>query len=180
MTPINHIRFVQAATLAAIVAVCLGPTAALGRPAPRPVPDAFERYVAVHPYGRGVIDAGEAPDIFERYVKSHHALSTVVVDGRSPDTLDAADTAQRQISDGRSPDTLDAAQSVQVQVPDGRSPDTRDATETVQPVEIVTSGGFNWSDAGIGAATGGGLILLMGASLVLLLWAHRRHDVQAT
>jgi len=196
MTPINHIRLVQAAMLAAIVAVFVGPNSAFGKPMPRAVPDAFERYAAAHPYGQGVIDTSQAPDVFERYVKSHGSTSAVVldgrspdtrdaayntqfqvIDGRSPDTLDAADTAQLQITDGRSPDTLDAAQNAQLQVLDGRSPDTRDAAETIQPVEIVTSGSFDWSDAGIGAATGAGLILLMGASMLLLV---RRHNVQAT
>jgi hypothetical protein len=226
MTPINYIRLVQAAMLAAIVALFVGPNPAFGKPTPHLQPDAFERYVAAHPYGQGVIDTSQAPDAFERYVKSHGSTSTVVLDGRSPDTrdaaqgrldaqgtlqtakpvaarntsgayntqfqvfdgrspdtLDAADTAQLQISDGRSPDTLDAAQNAQnaqLQVLDGRSPDTRDAAQAIQPVEIVNSGSFHWSDAGIGAATGAGLILLLGASMLLLMRTVRRHNVQAT
>jgi len=202
MTPIKYIRLVQAAMLAAIVALFVGPNPAFGKPTPHLQPDAFERYVAAHPYGQGVIDTSQAPDAFERYVKSHGSTSTVVldgrspdtrdaahntqfqvIDGRSPDTLDAADTAQLQITDGRSPDTLDAAQNAQnaqLQVLDGRSPDTRDAAQAILPVEIVNSGSFDWSDAGIGAATGAGLILLLGASMLLLMRTVRRHNVQAT
>lgn len=180
MNPIHHIRFLQAAMLAAIVAACVGPNAAIGGSMPRPAPDAFERYVAAHPYGSGVIDTSQAPDVFERYVKSHGPTPTVVVDGRSPDTRDAPYGTHFQVIDGRSPDTVDAARNAQLQVLDGRSPDTSDAAGAIQPVEIVTSRGFNWSDAGIGAATGGGLILLMGGSMLLLLRTHRRHDVQAT
>jgi hypothetical protein len=109
--------------------------------------------------------------------------STVVLDGRSPDTRDAAYNTQFQVIDGRSPDTLDAAQNAQtaqLQVLDGRSPDTLDAAQTVQPIELTTSSGFDWSDAGIGAASGAGLLLLLGVSMLLLLRTHRRHDVQAT
>lgn len=157
MNPIHHSKLAQAATLAAIVAVFVGPSSAFGTPTPRAVPDAFERHV-----------------------KSTDSTSTVVLDGRSPDTLDAAQTAQLQISDGRSPDTLDAAQNAQLQVLDGRSPDTRDAAQTIQPIEIVASGSFSWSDAGIGAVTGAGMILLLAASLLLLTRMIRRHNVQAT
>ena len=75
MTPINHIRLVQAAMLAAIVAVFVGPNPAFGKPMPRAVPDAFERYAAAHPYGQGIIDTSQAPDVFERYVTSHGSTS---------------------------------------------------------------------------------------------------------
>jgi hypothetical protein len=160
MNRIDNVRLVQAALLAAIVTVCVVPNAALGEAMPRPVPDAFERFVAAHPYGSDIIDADQAPDVFERYVKSHASPSTVVVDGRSPDTRDAA-------------------QSARFEVMNDRSPDTGEAGATIQRVGSVTSGGFNWRDAGIGAATGGGLILLMGASTLLLLRTHRRHHVQA-
>ena len=97
MTPINHIRLVQAAMLAALVAVFVGPNSAFGKPMPPAVPDAFERYAAAHPYGQGVIDTSQAPDVFERYVKSHGSTSTVVLDGRSPDTRDAAYNTQFQV-----------------------------------------------------------------------------------
>ncbi len=180
MTLTNHIRLGRAAMLAAIIAVFVGPNPAFGKAMPGPVPDAFERYVAAHPYGQGVIDTSQAPDAFERYVRSHSSTSAAPLDGRSSDTRDAADTAQLQITDGRSPDTLDAARNAQLEVLDGRSPDTRDAARTIQPVEIVTFGRFDWSDAGIGAAGGAGLILLLGMSMLLLRRMVRRHNIQAT
>src|SRR5262249_3266559 len=204
MFPNHLIRLTQAAMLAAVVAVFV-PNLAQGKSITRPIPDAFERYAAAHPYGQGVIDTSQAPDVFDRYVKSHSQGSTVVLDGRSPDTRDAAYTAQLQVIDGRSPDTMDAAQNAQstqlqvldgrspdtldaaqngqngqLQVLDGRSPDTLDAAQTVQPIEFTSSSGFSWSDAGIGAASGARLILLLGVSMFLVLWTHRRHDVQAT
>jgi hypothetical protein len=180
MFPTHLIRLTQAAMLAAVVAVFI-PTIASGKPLA--APDAFERYVAAHPYGQGVIDTSQAPDIIDRYVKSHGSQSTVVLDGRSPDTLDAAYNTQFQVSDGRSPDTLDAAQNAQgsqLQILDGRSPDTIDAAQTTQPVELVSSSGFDWSDAGIGAASGAGALLLMAVFMLGLVRMVRRHNVQAT
>ncbi len=176
MTPSNYIKLVQAAMLAAIVAVFVGPNTAFGKPMPHLQPDAFERSVKSHGSTSTVVLDGRSRDTRDAAYNTQFQ----VIDGRSPDTLDAAETAQLQISDGRSPDTLDATQNGQLQVLDGRSPDTRDAAQTVQPVEIVTSGSFDWSDAGIGAASGAGLILLMGASMLLLARIVRRHNVQAT
>lgn len=184
MSPTNLIRFTQAVVLAAIVAA-LAPALALGNSnSGKAAPDWFERYAAAHPYGQ-----------------------SVPIDGRSPDTLDAALAASSQsyaspgfierndaahfgsvtstgpaplVTDGRSPDTRDAADTAQLQVVDGRSPDTLDAAQTAQPIELVSSRGFDWSDAGIGAAMGAALILVMGTSLLILLRGHRRHHVQAT
>jgi hypothetical protein len=82
-------------------------------------------------------------------------------------------------ADGRSPDTRDAADAAQLQVVDGRSPDTLDAAQAVQPIELVSSSGFDWSDAGIGAGLGAAAITLLGASL-LFVFTHRRDRVQAT
>jgi hypothetical protein len=79
--------------------------------------------------------------------------------------------------DGRSPDTLDAAQASQPQVADGRSPDTRDAAQAVQPIELVTPGGFDWRDAGIGAAMTAMITLLAGS---ILLLTRKRNRVQTT
>jgi len=182
MFPNHLIRLTQAAMLAAVVAVFV-PNLAQGKPLTTAIPDAFERYAAAHPYGQGVIDTSKAPDVFDRYVKSHSQGSTVVLDGRSPDTRDAAYVTHLQVIDGRSPDTLDAAQnaqSEQLQVLDGRSPDTLDAAQTVQPVERTSPSGFSWSDAEIGAASGAGLILLLGVSMLMVVRTSRRHDVQAT
>ncbi len=99
------------------------------------------------------------------------------VDGRSPDTKDAAALVHAQtvaLSDGRSPDTRDAAAIAHATQPavDGRSPDTRDAaivahTAPVPSVIVVGNGGFNWTDAGIGAAGGVAIALLSGGALLL-------------
>jgi hypothetical protein len=42
----------------------------------------------------------------------------------------------------------------------------------VQEVEVVTSDGFDWADAGVGAGTAAGLVLLAAATATGL--AHRR------
>ena len=83
-------------------------------------------------------------------------------DGRSPDTKDAAAAHASQSR------TTAAALTARV---DGRSPDTQDAAAaahaTPSPVIIVGSTGFDWTDAGIGAATGLGLAVVLGAGLAL-------------
>ncbi len=102
-----------------------------------------------------------------------------VVDGRSPDTKDAASLAHAQNvtpSDGRSPDTKDAAAIAHAPQPtlDLRSPDTRDAAiaahaaPAAPSVIVVGSSGFNWTDAGIGAAGGFAIALLSAGALMLL------------
>jgi len=77
------------------------------------------------------------------------------------------------VVDGRSPDTLDAAAAT-ARITDGRSPDTLDATRTPQPIEVVTTGGFDWSDAGIGAGFGAGVLALV-AGAALVLTSRRQH-----
>jgi hypothetical protein len=108
------------------------------------------------------------------------ALAT---DFRSPDTRDAA-AAVHSVAvpvDLRSPDTRDAAWTIGASQPvvlpvDLRSPDTRDValgrgpSSSFEPVQItvVRPGGFNWSDAGIGAGAGAGVVLLLiGTSLLV-------------
>jgi hypothetical protein len=94
-------------------------------------------------------------------------------DGRSPDTKDAAYLAHL---DGRSPDTIDAAAAAHATANqpaiDRRSPDTRDAAAAAHarqapPIVIVGNSGFDWTDAGIGAAGGFALALLLGAAFLL-------------
>jgi len=163
------------------VAVAM-PAAALGSTgATKAPPDWIERYAAAQV--KSFSFPPENPDWIERYALAHrHPVLTTMVDGRSPDTLDAASAAQQrqqQIMDGRSPDTMDAATATQQgeqQITDGRSPDTRDAAAAVQPIEIVTSGAFHWSDAGIGAGVGAGLLALSGM-LAVSISAHRRSRV---
>ena len=112
--------------------------------------------------------------------------ATVAFDGASPDRLDAYYAAQASratefsspgSSDARlfanaPPDRLDAyraTQASQVTGSNGRlftdaPPDRLDAYRATQlgatPVVNVTSGGFDWSDAGIGFAGAVGLALL--------------------
>jgi hypothetical protein len=69
-------------------------------------------------------------------------------------------SAFASVRDGRSPDTLEAAAAaheVAVSI-DGRSPDTRDAALVAHaflPSAVsVSRGGFDWTDAGIGALGG--------------------------
>ena len=102
-------------------------------------------------------------------------------DLRSPDARDARTEPVTQVAqDLRSPDARDAAQAAKVEVAqDLRSPDARDAGRT--PVEVPTpvveirevpSSGFDWGDAGIGAA--GILALLSIAGGLTLMSTSRR------
>jgi hypothetical protein len=103
---------------------------------------------------------------------------------RSPDTRDAALAVHGVTApvDLRSPDTRDASSQIGAGRPalavDLRSPDTRDVAGGGSPatnsepvhITVVRPGGFNWSDAGIGAGAGAGLILLVvGTSLLVRL-----------
>jgi hypothetical protein len=84
-------------------------------------------------------------------------------DGRSPDTKDAALAAQKLRH------LAGHVRGAQRAVLDGRSPDTRDAAAatrtTTSPVIIVSANSFDWTDAGIGAAAGFGLVAMLGAGL---------------
>ena len=93
-------------------------------------------------------------------------------DGRSPDTKDAAYLAHL---DGRSPDTIDAAAQAHATQPvvDLRSPDTRDAAVAAHAtapasIVVVSNGRFDWTDAGIGAAGGFAIALLLAGAMFLL------------
>jgi hypothetical protein len=95
-------------------------------------------------------------------------------DLRSPDARNGATWAQMsQAQDLRSPDARDTtswAEMSRVQAP--RAP------QVVSVGTTPSSSGFQWADAGIGAA---GLLVLMslGASAVLLLGRHRRRRGRA-
>ena len=108
-----------------------------------------------------------------------------VTDGRSPDTKDAAATARMVFAttaDLRSPDTRDAAVAAHSEPAtpvDLRSPDTRDAAllaHSPGPTVVVASGsqGFDWTDAGIGAAGGFAIALIVAGMLVLVRLGSRR------
>jgi hypothetical protein len=87
-------------------------------------------------------------------------------DLRMPDTRDAAEQAQRR-QDLRMPDTRDWAE--------GRGPDT---APVVEFVEVREPQGFDWADAGLGAAAGIGLVLI-GAGTALTAARVRRRSVEA-
>ena len=108
-------------------------------------------------------------------------------DLRSPDTRDAA-AGVVVTQDLRSPDARDAATLPQRGVEsviarqDLRSPDARDAARDIRPVSVpVTpvvgdgSDGFEWGDAGIGAAGMLGLVALLGGVVLLGVQRRRRH-----
>jgi len=151
-------RTAQMLALAAVVAVLCAPAVALGGSTKvAATPDWLERYANAHPY-----NATQTPDLIERYAAAHPF----------------GDAPASTLADGRSPDTLDAAAGAAVKMIDGRSPDTLDAAQTVQPIEIVSAGGFDWLDAGIGAGLGAALLALLGACVIALA-SHRRQRVRA-
>ena len=106
-------------------------------------------------------------------------------DLRSPDARDAGRPAEtRQYSDLRSPDARDAAQAGQV-TQDLRSPDARDAGRP--PVEVPTpvveirevpGNGFDWGDAGIGAAGLLALLSITGGVTLMALGRRRRRGAE--
>ena len=94
-------------------------------------------------------------------------------DQPSPGALDAGATAVSsrslipkagsQSQDLRSPDARDAARGTEI----GTAP-------SIKIVRVGASGGFDWGDAGIGAGTLGGLLLVaLGGGLLV---AHRRQQ----
>jgi hypothetical protein len=60
------------------------------------------------------------------------------------------------------------------------SPDTQDAAKgrglgpTIEVVAVAAPSGFDWVDAGIGAASGLGASLIVTGGLILVLKRHRR------
>src|SRR5829696_8653058 len=102
--------------------------------------------------------------------------ATAMVDQPSPPS-----PAGHAYQDLRSPDARDAALSAETQVSqDLRSPDARDAgrvsTPAQPPLLEIREGpenGFDWGDAGIGAA-GILAIVTIAAGLMLLVGARRR------
>ena len=107
-------------------------------------------------------------------------------DQLSPDARDAATgySSSTQVRpDPRSPDARDAATGYSPAVGvDLRSPDARDAARNaspaqqfrVVPVVSKSSHGFEWGDAGIGAA--GMLAVVLAVSGFGVLAAHRRRE----
>jgi uncharacterized iron-regulated membrane protein len=105
-------------------------------------------------------------------------------DLRSPDAREAAATARQQsYQDLRSPDARDVASAPDTQVAqDLRSPDARAAGRP--PVHVATpiveihpepGTGFDWGDAGIGAA-GMFALFSIAAGLALVVGSRRRRE----
>ena len=119
-------------------------------------------------------------------------------DLRSPDAKDAAREAGTAVEPGqdlRSPDAVDAAGHRGLYEPQGKyvldrdfgSPDAADAARDLPPVQIpapvvqvrdLPSDGFDWGDAGIGAAGMLGLFSIAAGSALLLTTRKRRRGVQ--
>jgi hypothetical protein len=112
----------------------------------------------------------------------------------SPDALDAARRSADRGAyvlnrDYGSPDALDAARrsadrGAYVLNRDYGSPDALDAARNLPPVQTtvleprhVSSGGFDWGDAGIGAAGMLAVFSIAGGSALLLTGRRRRHGI---
>jgi uncharacterized iron-regulated membrane protein len=162
--------------IAALVAVCAVPgTASAWQTTGTPDQQAGE--VAPPPSSIAVSAADEYQDL------------------RSPDAKDAAVQAEatQQGQDLRSPDATDAAahrgiyenEKPYVLTRDYGSPDTADLARGVQPVDIQApvvevhepSTGFDWGDAGIGAAGMLALFSIAAGSALLLVSRRRREDL---
>jgi hypothetical protein len=149
-------RRTQLITTAALVAVCAVPATA-----------------AAH-YGQSP-GSSETPDA------AATAEEQIYQDLRSPDARDAKTEPVTQVAqDLRSPDARDAKTEPVTQVAqDLRSPDARDAglpespaPDTVVDITEAPTSGFDWGDAGIGAA--GLLAMLSIAGGVALMVTTRR------
>ena len=114
----------------------------------------------------------------------------------TPTPSSIARSAGDEYQDLRSPDATDAAAHRGIYAPDGGSyalnrdygsPDAVDAARDLPSVQIPTpvvevrgapSGGFDWGDAGIGAAGMLALFSIAGGSALLLTGRKRRREVQ--
>ena len=114
-------------------------------------------------------------------------VTQVAQDLRSPDARDAKTEPVTQVAqDLRSPDARDAAQAAKVEVAqDLRSPDARDAglpesptPDTVVEIREVPGNGFDWGDAGIGAAGLLALLSIAGGLTLMVTTRRRRHGAE--
>jgi hypothetical protein len=111
---------------------------------------------------------------------SHHITRGIAVAIAFTVAMTPAAVAQQDL---RMPDTRDAAAKAE-QRQDLRLPDTRDwaegrGTDTapiVEFVEVSRPSGFDWEDAGLGAAAGVGLVLI-GAGTAMTAARLRRRSV---
>jgi hypothetical protein len=158
------LRLSHILTTAALVAVCAAPASAA----------TFEQIHSDSPKSQG-----------QAYVLNR--------DYGSPDRIDAASKSQGQayVLDRNygSPDALDAARQpaergTYVLNRDYGSPDAADAARNLPPVQTavleprdVSSGGFDWGDAGIGAAGMLALFSIAGGAALLLTGRRRGHGI---
>jgi hypothetical protein len=100
----------------------------------------------------------------------------------SPDTQDAARAGQPvSPTDMIAPDTQEAAKAGRPGAPtDMSSPDTQDAAKgrglgpTIEVVTVAAPSGFDWIDAGIGAASGLRASLIAAGALLVVQRRRRR------
>jgi hypothetical protein len=184
-------------TSAALLAISVVPSSAFAMP-DQPVPPSSVTQDLRSPDARdAAIQAAEtqqvaqdlrSPDARDAATQAAKPTPQVARDLRSPDARDAAIQAAKptpQVAqDLRSPDARDAATQAVKPTPqvaqDLRSPDARDVGRVSPPVQQpvveireVPSNGFDWGDAGIGAA---GILAMfsIAAGLTLLLGSRRR------
>jgi len=114
-------------------------------------------------------------------------VTQVAQDLRSPDAKDAKTEPVTQVAqDLRSPDARDAAHAAKVEIAqDLRSPDARDAglpeaptPDTVVEIREVPGNGFDWGDAGIGAAGILALLSIAGGVTLMVSTRRRRHGTE--
>jgi len=188
-------------TAGVLTALCVAPGAAVAMP-DHPVPpssiaqsegQAYQdlrspdaRDAATRPTEPQVAQDLRSPDARDAALQAAETPQ-VAQDLRSPDARDAALQAAEtpQVAqDLRSPDARDAAVQAAESTPqvaqDLRSPDARDAgrvsppvTQPVVEIREVPSNGFDWGDAGIGAA-GILAMLSIAAGFTLLVGSRRR------
>jgi hypothetical protein len=173
-------RRTQFITTAALVAACAVPATAAAQGQDLRSPDTRDAAVA-------------AARLHEYMYSSDPASAAVRTQGqapqdlRSPDARDAASVSETpQYSDLRSPDARDAGRTPDTRVTqDLRSPDARDAGRP--PVQVPTpiveirevpSSGFDWGDAGIGAAGILALLSIAGGLTLMVTTRRRRHGTE--
>jgi len=171
------LRRSQILTAVAVLAMCVVPGFAYGMPDQPVAPPPSS---IAEPAGQAYQDL-RSPDARD----AGQPVQQAAQDLRSPDARDAAGTYAEPVTqvaqDLRSPDARDAAEAAKIEVAqDLRSPDARDAglpqaptPDTVVEIREVPSTGFDWGDAGIGAA---GILALLSIAggLTLMVTTRRR------
>jgi len=112
----------------------------------------------------GSAGTAAAQDYLSADAANQARQTSTVVDLRSPDARNPSPAV-----DLRSPDAVDAAQHPVATLQPGHAT----VLQPQQSVVQVPANGFNWGDAGIGAAGMLALIALAGGTLMIA--SHRRH-----